>query len=238
MANPYFKFKQFVVFHDKTAMKVTTDACLFGAWCAGEISKEHTEGKKALDMGTGSGLLSLMVAQKTKLKIDAVEIENGAANQAGENINAAAFEHSIKVYHHDVKTFTPLGYDFIISNPPFYEHDLKSDALLKNAAHHSSHLTLQQLVEIISHKLNQAGKFFLLLPFKRKNDIASLLKKQNLQIYKIVEVKQTENHNPFRIIISGSNIPGDFESTSIDIKNGDDYSTTFKEMLRDYYLYL
>jgi tRNA1(Val) A37 N6-methylase TrmN6 len=76
------------------------------------------------------------------------------------------------------------------------------------------------------------------LPFKRKNDIASLLKKQNLQIYKIVEVKQTENHNPFRIIFSGSNIPGDVESTSIDIKNGDDYSTTFKELLRDYYLYL
>jgi tRNA1Val (adenine37-N6)-methyltransferase len=238
MANPYFKFKCFTIFHDKTAMKVTTDACLFGAWCAFEISKIQTEGKKALDIGAGNGILSLMVAQKIKLKIDAVEIEEGAAMQAGENINTATFEHAINIYQSDIKKYAPCGYDFIFSNPPFYEHDLKSAAPLKNTAHHSSNLSLEQLVDIIKSKLNLHGQFFLLLPSVRKNNIELLLKKHNLYIHKMVEVKQTENHKPFRIMISGGIVPEELESIRIQIKNQNDYSTAFKNLLRDYYLYL
>jgi tRNA1Val (adenine37-N6)-methyltransferase len=238
MANPYFNFKSFTIFHDKTAMKVTTDACLFGAWCASEISKVETEGKKALDIGAGNGLLSLMVAQKTKLKIDAVEIEYGAAMQAGDNIHTATFKHDIKIHHSNILKYAPGGYDFIISNPPFYEYDLKSASSIKNTAHHSSNLTLEQLIEIIKSKLNQQGKYFLLLPSARKNNIELLLKKHELHIHTMVEVMQTENHKPFRIMISGGIVPEEVKSMSIQIKNDNDYSTVFIELLRDYYLYL
>jgi tRNA1Val (adenine37-N6)-methyltransferase len=199
MANPYFKFKSFVIYHDKTAMKVTTDACLFGAWCASEISKLETEGKKALDIGAGNGLLSLMVAQKTKLNIDAVEIEDSAARQAAENIISATFEHAIKIHHNDIINFAPGGYDFIISNPPFYEHDLKSDSSIKNTAHHSSNLTLEQLMEIIKIKLNQQGKFYLLLPLSRKNNIELLLKSITCTYIKLWRLHKQKITNLFAL---------------------------------------
>ncbi len=127
MANSYFQFKQFTVHQDRCAMKVTTDSCLFGSWIADKIEKEDSAISNCLDIGTGTGLLSLMVAQKNAgIKIEAIEIDNDASSQAKENIASSPFSENINVIHADVKEYVLENkYDIIISNPPFYEKELK-----------------------------------------------------------------------------------------------------------------
>src|SRR3954447_24140360 len=121
MANSYFKFKQFTIHHDRCAMKTTTDACLFGAWASAELHKKITEKKKqrglmpkVLDVGAGTGLLSLMIAQNNHVAIDAVEIDAEAAQQAKENVQASDWVEQIKVFKGDILNFGPDEYDYII----------------------------------------------------------------------------------------------------------------------------
>src|SRR5688572_30396977 len=127
MANNFFQFKQFIIYQDKCSMKVCTDACIFGAGIANIISNSESRISNCLDIGTGTGLLSLMIAQKTSALIDAIEIEEDAFNQAKENFSNSSWSQRLRAFHTDVKHFnSPLKYDFIISNPPFYQNDLIS----------------------------------------------------------------------------------------------------------------
>src|SRR5258705_11795948 len=106
MSNAYFQFKQFTIHQDRCAMKVTTDACLFGAWVANEVKSEKVKVKNVLDIGTGTGLLSLIYAQKNaNIFIDAIEIEKETYEQAKENITASPFADRINLIHGDTKTF-------------------------------------------------------------------------------------------------------------------------------------
>ena len=139
MANQYFQFKQFTVQQDACAMKVTTDACLFGAWVANRINGLDLKGKHFLDIGTGTGLLSLMVAQQTDASIDAVEIETAAANQAQENFEQSPWNNKLFLHNSSIQTFIPQHkYDFIFTNPPFFFNDLKSKNHARNIALHDS----------------------------------------------------------------------------------------------------
>src|ERR1700750_981948 len=132
MANSYFKFKQFTIHQDRCAMKVTTDGCLFGAWCAKEIRAFEFEDPELLDIGTGTALLSLMILQKNKVRIDAVEIEKDAAMQAEENVAASAWADKVKIIHEDILDGTDKKYDLIVSNPPFYENELTAESENRN----------------------------------------------------------------------------------------------------------
>ena len=102
-------------------MKVTTDGCLFGAWCAREIQNGKWKMENLLDIGTGTGLLSLMIAQKADIAIDAVEIDADAAKQASANVAGSPFSTEINVIEKNILDFEKEEYDCIVSNPPFYE---------------------------------------------------------------------------------------------------------------------
>ena len=221
-------------------MKVTTDACLFGGWVANEMVKLNLREKNMLDAGAGTGLLSLMIAQKNGLDIEAVEIEEAAAGQAGENINATPWAGRIQLIKADILEHQGGPYDFIVSNPPFYEQELMGPDPAKNLAHHSHQLTLKELLEFIRLHLEPSGYFFLLLPYKRIKEIDTLFSQLHLFPNKTVLVKQTVHHAPFRCMIMGQVVGNNQKQEStIVIKNAEDqYTLEFVELLRDYYLYL
>ena len=241
MANPYFEFKQFTVFHDRCAMKVTTDACLFGAWCASEIKETEVKVVNALDIGAGTGLLSLMLAQQNNIEIDAVEIDEKAALQASENFESSPWKNRLKIIHGNILNLPlPRKYDCIISNPPFYENELQSGNALRNTAHHSHQLKLEELLDIINEKLEDNGLFYLLLPFKRQAETERLLQQKNLFAVKEVWVYPSTQHAPFRLLIKGAKkAPLQKVMYRLDIKNDSGkYTSEFIALLKEYYLYL
>lgn len=224
-------------------MKVTTDGCLFGAWVAERIKNEQLVINNCLDIGTGTGLLSLMLAQSGYTTIDAVEIDKDTFQQASENIASSPWAESIKVIQADARQFkTEKKYDVIISNPPFYEKELKGNDIKKNIAHHNDGLLLPDLLDIIKKKLNPEGNFFLLLPYKRNEEIKTLFTKNELFIHKLAFVKQTDNHDYFRIMLAGKLKCGEQTETIIDeVSIKDDagqYTAAFVHLLKGYYLHL
>ena len=244
MPNQYFQFKHFTVHQQQSAMKVTTDACLFGAWVAQDAANDKTAIKNALDIGTGTGLLSLMLSQKiSEAFVDAVEIDKESYKQAKENIQHSPFSDFIHVIHRDAREiFFQRKYDVIISNPPFYEKELASGSDRKNIAHHSTELTLEELMSIIQRNLNSGGSFYLLLPYKRNGEIPQLLKSNNLAVEKMVNVRQSYNHDYFRIMLRGTFFKSEkqkTETSEISIWNEEQqYTEEFKTLLKDYYLHL
>jgi tRNA1Val (adenine37-N6)-methyltransferase len=239
MSNSYFQFKQFTIHQDRCAMKVTTDTCLFGAW----VSRfQETNAKfQILDIGTGTALLSLMYAQKHHCSIiDSIEIDKEAFEQAKENAAISPFADRVHVIHGDVKIFSfTKKYDLIISNPPFYAKEILSGSERKNIAHHHSGLLIEELLLTIKRNLSLHGVFYLLLPFKRNEEIKKILLNQNLFVHEIVFVRQSSKHDYFRIMIKGNLKKEDQAETIIDeISIWDDqqqYTKDFKELLKDYY---
>ncbi|MEI9959279.1 MAG: methyltransferase [Ferruginibacter sp.] len=167
-------------------MKVCTDACLFGAYVADELqSRTYGTAANILDIGTGTSLLSLMLAQKTTVPIDAVEINEAAFTQTKENIQQSAWKENITVYNTDIIQFeSGKKYDCIISNPPFFEADLLSDDKNKNAAKHDTTLTLQQLLQNIERLLSDNGFFAVLLPYHRSSYFEAESKKLDFHLAK------------------------------------------------------
>ncbi len=244
MSNSYFRFKQFTIHQDKAAMKVTTDSCLFGAWVAKKMAEHTGTSIQLLDIGTGTGLLSLMLAQKnTGCTIDAIEIDRNAYEQALENVMNSPWKEKIHVLHADIKLFEPRKkYDIIISNPPFYEKELKAEDENKNIAHHNAGLSFSELFEIIKRQLSPEGYFYLLLPYKRNEEIRKLVFEHRFELSQLVLVRQSVNHGYFRIMLCGRLPSEKKEETVLDemaIKdNNDNYTPSFTSLLKDYYLYL
>jgi tRNA1Val (adenine37-N6)-methyltransferase len=219
-------------------MKVCTDACLFGAWVADKLEKKEIVTKKIFDIGCGTGLLSLMLAQKTYAKIDAIEIDADAFLQATENIENSPMKNKINIFHGPIhQFFAHEKYDFIICNPPFYENQLKSDDESKNAAMHSTTLTFTELANALRNSLAANGIAAVLIPHNRVNDFKEALSNVQLFIKEQLNVSHAPNKKTFRscLLISGN--ADIIVEKSISIKNNiNEYSTEFIELLKDYYL--
>lgn len=222
-------------------MKVTTDACLFGGWVAERVRSRESGDHDILDIGTGTGLLSLMLAQKIKGDIDAIEMDEAAAVQAIENTEASPWKERITVINADVKNYSFINkHNCIISNPPFYENELKSGNTKKNIAHHNEGLLLPELLSIIKNNLEQDGMFYLLLPYKRSNEIKELLLQHEFSLCQMMLVRQSVNHDYFRIMLAGklkNDKTVEIMIDEISIKDDNQqYTAEFTELLKDYYL--
>lgn len=237
MPNTFFKFKQFTVEQDKAAMKVCTDACLFGAWIANKY--QHQNIHRVLDIGTGTGLLSLMFAQKNTAKIDAVETDENAALQAEENFSNASFGNAIHLHQCDILNFrSDIRYDLIISNPPFFEQHLKSQNHGRNLALHSEQLSLPTLINCIQKLIANDGQFALLLPYYRLQEAITNTAAAGFFLHEKVLVKQTQQHDYFRCMLLFGTDEATCIQSSFTIKNNNIYSNEFTALLKDYYLYL
>ncbi|CAH0997327.1 tRNA1(Val) (adenine(37)-N6)-methyltransferase [Emticicia aquatica] len=215
-------------------MKVCTDACILGA------STDVENVKNILDIGTGTGLLSLMLAQRSFAKIDAVEIDEDAYSQAFENVSVSKFSDKIVVHHQRIQSFVATqGYDLIISNPPFYQKSLKSIDNQTNKALHAVELSFEELIDSVVRLLKSNGKFVVLLPPFEIEKLIQIAQKKGLYLSKKILIRHDESKPIFRVIATFLDKPANnYEENTLEIHEERSviYSEAFRTLMKDYYL--
>jgi len=240
MPNPYFQFKQFTVHQDQCAMKVCTDACIQGAFTAAYLHAGGRQVQRMLDIGTGTGLLSLMLAQQVPADITGIELDAAAAAQAGENFKASPWAERLKVTQSDIRDLPATAlYDFIITNPPFYEGSLKSSDAARNSAMHATNLSYQALLQAIDVHLQKDAECSVLLPYAAFQIFGELAAANGFYPVQILEVKQSVRHDYFRAVgIFGRTAVTPTISSLAIYDERNIYTPAFTDLLKPYYLYL
>lgn len=217
-------------------MKVCTDSCIFGAWI------EEPEAKRILDIGAGTGLLSLMIAQRHEAKIDAVEIDEDAYLQATENVKNSPWKDKISVFHGDIRILNSTNqflYDVIICNPPFFKNHLKSPDIRKNHVLHDQSFSLEDLTMAVKRFLSPDGIFYAMLPPWQSAQLEGHMEKKKLWPKKKLIIKEKADKDTIRIITSFSNEKLNHEESILVIrKENNTYSNDFINLLQAYYLHL
>lgn len=217
-------------------MKVCTDACVLGAY-----TPAPTAATRLLDIGTGTGLLSLMLAQRyPHAHIDAVEVDADAFEQASANVANSPWANTIKLHRMPVQDFFPADkYQLIISNPPFYPAHLRSANQQKNRAHHHDSLSFPELARSIKRLLAEGGLCSILLPPRQAAEFSLLTQKEELHMQHELLLQESEGHPPFRSIRLYSH--SHKKSPSFDrliIRSEDkSYSPDFRRLLQPFYLH-
>lgn len=228
-----FRFKQFSVAQDRCAMKVNTDGVLLGAWA------DVSEAKTILDIGTGTGVIALMMAQRNPAAIiDAIDIDAYAFAQTGENFLDSLWSERLYAYHISLQNYSPeKKYDLIISNPPYFVDDYKTDSHRRNIAKHSISLSYKELVSGINRLLSGPGEAFVVLPAFNLQLFESLALGENLFITKLTEVIAVEGKSPYLVLIKLSREQKEYSKSSIVIQNEEGVSTDeYKALTKAFYL--
>jgi tRNA1Val (adenine37-N6)-methyltransferase len=236
MANPFFQFKQFTVWHDRCAMKVGTDAVLLGAWT------DVTDVATILDIGTGSGILALMLAQKSlHAHIDAIDMDATAVNQAAENVEHSPWSDRIMVKHQSWQQFfaeNSAQYDLIICNPPFFRHSLPSPNRQRTMARHDDHFEMISLLEAIPEHLQQHAHFDLVYPYRESEKLIKQAESCGLYCRRQTFVKALQHSLPTRCLLSFSTSNGSLSQHEIVIEDGKrhHYTPEYKMITSEFYL--
>ncbi|MGB3404180.1 MAG: methyltransferase [Microcoleaceae cyanobacterium] len=229
-----FQFKQFTILQDRCGMKVTTDGVLLGAW-----TNPNGVGR-ILDIGTGTGLIALMLAQRCTAQIDGVEIDGSACLQAQENVARSSWQHQVKVYHSSLQDYTlncPHLYDLIVCNPPFFTNVSKAATPARTLARHNDKLTLTELFFAVNRLLTKEGRMTMIYPYIAANQLKENIKPFGLFLNKIVALKTTPQAQPKRILIELSRQPVCLSEQSLVVQtNQHHYTPEFIELVRDFYL--
>ena len=237
MANPYFSFKQFTVYHDRCAMKVGIDGVLLGAW-SDVLNTEHI-----LDIGTGSGLIALMVAQRSNSVIDAIEIEKNAVDQANENVDRSPWSGRIHIQEISLQNFaknTPQRYDLIISNPPYFINSLKAPSSKRSTARHTDSLTHEELIINAIILLKPTGRICIILPVNEAFRCKLFAQSNKLYCTREVRVFPKPNVDASRILMEFSFKECPVKCTELVIESNErhHYSKEFTSLAKDFYLKL
>ncbi len=236
MANDFFYFKKFKIKQDKCSMKVGTDAVLLGAWV------DPKKSSKILDIGTGTGIIALMLAQKSTAQITAIEINKESAEQARENVNESDYFNQITIQHHSIQKYSSLHedkFDIIITNPPYYINAYKSEDKNRVIARHTDSLPFLDLLNCIKKLLCPKGKFYLILPLNEACIFKKMAEINGLYLTKLLRVKtksesQEEKRHLMKFEYKNKKL---IESTLIiEEKTSRNYTNQYKNFTKEYYL--
>jgi tRNA1Val (adenine37-N6)-methyltransferase len=233
-----FTFKQFFVAHDRCAMKVGTDGILLGAWAP------LSSVTRILDIGSGSGLLALMLAQRsdTHVRIDAVELDSAASQQAKENISASPWADRIAVYSEDIIDFADTrsaDYSLIISNPPYFPPGIACGSAEREQARYTTLLTHEALLRCAHQLLMPDGLFCVVLPVQVAENFIPLAQQHNWYVHQQLRVSEQEDKPAHRVLLALSRQEKECVNASLAIRDEERrYSTAFQQLTKDFYLFM
>jgi tRNA1Val (adenine37-N6)-methyltransferase len=231
--NNWFEFKQFRVEQLKSAMKVGTDGVLLGAWTPVK------DALRILDIGTGTGLIALMLAQRSGARIDAVEIDEPACQEAEFNFEQSLWSDRLRVFHADFLKFAGSSdntYDLIVTNPPFFVNSLKTNNATLAMARHNDMLSFDQLISGARKLLNSSGRLCVILPFVSFEEFRGSARLEGFYLHSRTVVIPKPGKLPKRILMEFSlaaDYPINDELTVLD-RSGE-YSDHYKELTAPYY---
>lgn len=234
-----FTFKRFFVAHDKSPMQVTTDSCLLGAW-----TPLNSAPKRILDIGSGCGVIALMLAQRLENKdsyIDAIDIDPHAILQCQQNITHAPFAR-VHAYHADINQFRineAMHYNLIVTNPPYFDVAVDCRSSQRQLARYTESLNYQQLIDAVKRLLTPTGLFCLVLPYHLSDQFQLLCQTNQLYLQQIMNVRYNANKD-FSLTLMAFSLQANNSPFEQQLCMRDDdgrYSQDFRELLTDFYLF-
>ena len=233
MQTPLFHFKQFSVAHDRCAMKVNTDGVLLGAWV------DVDDATTILDIGTGTGVIALMMAQRNAVAIiDAIDIDESAFRQAGGNFLNGLWSDRLYAHHISLQDYFPAKkYDLIISNPPYFIDDFKTENHQKNIAKHSISLSYKELISGIDRLIADNGIASIVLPIFNLELFESLALIHGLFVVKLTEVVAVRGKAPYLALIKLSKQKHTYSKNTLTIQNEEGiFTDQYKSLTKEFYL--
>ena len=234
--NNYFQFKQFRIIQERSAMKVGMDGVLLGAWT------DASGSERILDIGTGTGLIALMLAQKNpNAQIHAIEIDSEACREADFNVRQSPWNSRIEIELCSFQQFSEhsiIKYDLIVSNPPFFNNGVKAPVENRAQARHSDSLPLEVLISGAANMLDEKGRITLVLPIESLPEIGALANQSKLFISRVCRVKPNPIKPDFRILIELTNVECAIqeENLMIELEKHHYYTPEYKALTKDFYL--
>jgi tRNA1Val (adenine37-N6)-methyltransferase len=236
MSNAWFAFKQFTIQQDRCAMKVGTDGVLLGAWV-------NVEGAaRILDAGAGTGLIAIMLAQRSQALIEAVEIDEAAFTQARENISACPWKERIRILYDSLQHFvtaSPGLYDVIVPNPPYFRNSLRSPSKTRSVARHDESLSYESLLFCAAQLLSAQGRLAIIIPAAETDRFTELAYFHGLFPSRLVMVRPSPDKNPVRCLVEFTkdrNRRCEEGSLIIRNKESDAYTEDYKKLTEKFYL--
>jgi len=235
MPNTSFRFKQFAIEQEKCAMKIGTDAILLGAWT------NCSDSKTILDIGTGTGVLALMMAQKCKADIYAIDIEEQAIIQAKENIQNSPWKNRIHTFCTSLQNFkSPIkNFDLIITNPPFFQNSLLAPEKARTHARHNLTLTPEDIIDKAQKFLSENGKLCIIWPIEQGVSFIEMAKTKNLFCQRKLSAKPNPYKEFHRVLLEFGFEKTEQISEELIIETGirHHYTDAYKELTKDFYLH-
>ena len=237
MSNNWFRFKQFTIQQEHAAMKVGTDGVLLGAWAS-----VPGPGSRVLDLGCGTGLIALMIAQRTgDVWVDALEIDPSSARQAHENIQNSPWKERMDCIPSSFQDYSSKGkyqYDQIICNPPFFSASSKTPSKEKNLARHDDSLSLKDIFVGSVLLMKERAVLSLILPLDKEETALDLIAEHQMHCKRKTRVIPAPGKLPIRILLECSFLPGKCQEDDLTIETGKRhrYSDKYKDLTDDFYM--
>lgn len=236
MPNDVFEFKKFKIKQDKCAMRVSTDAVLLGAWVIPNGSKS------ILDIGTGTGVIALMLAQRSEALITAIDIDKDSTEQALVNVEESIYKEKVRVVHtsfQDLVGSSSEKFNLIVTNPPYFIDSLKSSSETRSTARHTDSLSFSDLIGGVKKLLDEKGKFCLILPTKEAGLFREMAQSKGLYLSKLLRIRtRMEKDSEKRHLMQFEFKESEYSESTLVIEADShrNYTQEYKDFTKEYYI--